>query len=290
MAALLSYAPVAEFISGSGDYISEAHNLGRDLEEKEIPACIIRRPSAGDLDSAVKIAAQLAGCKVLPVVEIHPGDTTAPLRNLAETCVSGILVLKWTDGNPDFDHDKMLDILNATGRFRLALDLIFSFEGSAPEFGGFRSLIDEMTPFTKKYGHSQVVKFDNIACDAAHDTSGDAWPEMLKILSMACPWALAAVSPSIWVECSSLRIVASDLGLVIIEPGVSQVEKQFPVDLKGADKIASDMSLPLAPRLPLIPRFYRKGWYSFEIGKILDYWTGRNIFRAYRDRPGWLED
>jgi hypothetical protein len=43
------------------------------------------------------------------------------------------------------------------------------------------------------------------------------------------------------------------------------------------------------PRLPLTPRLYRLGWFSFEVGKVLDSWVDRKAFNAYKGRPGWLE-
>jgi hypothetical protein len=46
--------------------------------------------------------------------------------------------------------------------------------------------------------------------------------------------------------------------------------------------------MELMSRLPLLPLQYRKGWFTFEVGKVFDAWVDRNAFRFYRDRPGWL--
>jgi len=290
MAAQLSYAPVAEFIHGTSDYVTAAKQLARELEEKEIPACLIKRSGDGDLESALRACAEFVKKGVLPVVEIYPGDPISALRNLSETCVTGLLTLAWENGEPVFDFSKLEEILNGAGRFRLALDLLLEFNGAIPSFDSYKSLVVQIGTFAKKYSHVQLVKLNVLPVSKPGDDPPDAFPEMLKILAEACPWSKPAVSPVIWVNYSSLRSVASDLGLVPVDITRSEEDGGYRVELNGADSYASGMGLPVLPRLPLIPRYYRKGWYSFEIGKILDKWIDRTTFRAYRDRPGWLED
>jgi hypothetical protein len=105
----------------------------------------------------------------------------------------------------------------------------------------------------------------------------------------ACPKALASVAHPLWVRKSSVRKITSDLGSVVVWKDDEDREPE-PDPLGAVEYLAKSMGAEVIPRLPLTPAFYRKGWYSFEVGKALDAWVERRAFRAYAERPGWLEE
>lgn len=290
MSTQLSYAPVAVFQSGSSDYITAARDFGKNLMDRVIPACVLRYSSPGGLGLVTDASAELVEIGILPVTELHIADPTPPLRNLFESCVLGILQLVWMDGEPAFEIDDVLETLNGTGRFRLPIDLVLHFRGKVPENRAFRRTLKRMSEFTGKYGHVQVVHLAEIPHRTNDMDFADEALERFREAIDICPRTLPAVAPSIWVNYSSMRRVAGDLGIHPIDVRESAGDAFQSNELKGAEYLAKQMGLPMTPRLPLVPRFYRKGWYSFEVGKVLDSWVDRKLFRDYRERPGWLED
>lgn len=290
MSAQLSFAPVAVFHSGATDYVIAARDFARTLMDRVIPACVLRCSSTGGLGLVTDASVELLKIGILPVTELNPSDPTPPLRNLFESCSLGILRLVWIDGEPDFNVDDVLEILNGTGRFRLPIDIVLYFRGNVPDSREYQRITKKMSEFTGKYGHTQVVHLAEIPHRQGDtDFCADA-VDRLKTMIGICPRTLPAVGPSLWVNYSDIRSIAGDLGIHPIDVMESSGDTFHSTDLKGASYIAKQIGLPVIPRLPLVPGFYRKGWYSFEVGKVLDAWVDRKLFRDYKERPGWLED
>lgn len=290
MSAQLSYAPVAVFQSGASDYVTAARDFARTLMDRVIPACVLRYSSIGGLGLVADASVELVKAGILPVTELNTADPTPPLRNLFESCALGILQLVWIDGEPAFNSDDVLETLNGTGRFRLPIDLVLHFRGLVPDSREYQKIVRKMSEFTGKYGHTQVVHLAEIPHrDGDTDFSADAI-DRFKTMIGICPRTLPAVSPSLWVNYSDMRLIAGDLGIHPIDVMESSGDTFHSGELKGASYMAKQIGLPVMPRLPLVPRFYRKGWYSFEVGKVLDSWVDRRLFRDYKERPDWLED
>jgi len=290
MAAQLSYAPVAVFEPGQAEFIESAREFAGRLRDREIPACLIRRAAGGDLEPVGGIAKELTRLGILAVVELHLNDPSPPIRNLVEHCVLGCIDLKWQDGKPAFDLEKLIEILNGTGRFRLPLDLSLRFEGRIPDATQFGKFVDEAGYFTRKYAHVQVVKLAALPSGDEEPAMTDKAGEYLASFMQKCPRSMAALASSLWVNRSSLRSVTGDLGLMAIEVEESSGEAFRSSSLKAAEYVARQLGMAVVARLPLTPRSYRKGWYTFEVGKVFDSWVDRRAYNAYRDRPGWLED
>ncbi len=289
MAAQLSYASCGTYRSGTVDYEDLAADLANRLSARHIPACFVRREAREGLEFAERVAAQILRRGVLPVVELKQDDPSPPIRNLVETCALGVLRLDWMNGSPAFDVGNVLEVLNGAGRFRLPVDLLIHFGDSLPSQNDFAPFVDQLAEYTKKYGHVQVVKLGSMPADADETVVDEALGLVRSILNI-CPGSMGAVGPLLWVGSSSVRSLTGDLGLIEVDMEESTEQEYRSNDLKEASRVADRFGMPVMPRLPLTARFYRKGWYAFEVGKVLDGWVDRRAFRPYRERPGWLED
>jgi hypothetical protein len=228
---------------------------------------------------------------ILTVVELYPDDPVLPFRNLAEWVVSGTIGLHWVDGVPAFDADALLDLLDGAGRHRLVLDLILKFRGTLPDEKEFKSWVRKAGKWMKKYSHVQTVKLAEIPADADAEMKQSIAGYITSVLEVS-RWSMRSISASLWAGHEDLRTVAADFGFITVDPDVEQpvVAVQKTGELADASRIAKDSAIPVYARLPMVPRFYSKGWFAFEVGKTLDAWVDRNAFREYRERPGWLED
>jgi hypothetical protein len=92
------------------------------------------------------------------------------------------------------------------------------------------------------------------------------------------------MSSELWSKSESAYQLANDLELVTLNLG-EKGDILAPVQTR-----AKSIGIELLPRLPLTIPFYRKGWFSFEIGKVFDSWVGKKAFKYYSARPGWIED
>lgn len=285
MPAQLSYAPVVRFHDGNSSLVEFADNFGRDLRSREIPACYIGRGTGISLGMAIKMSQVLTKREILTVIELQTGDNVLDYRILFETCVLGTVELAWKSGQPDFDLKGLKGLLDSAGRHRLPVDLVVNFGNIFPDREEFGPVVSEIGELADKYGHVQVVKLTGIP-----ENEMPAAIELLKSLVEVCPRSKPAVSPDLWIKYGEIRTYAADLGLIEIQLEGSSIEKFIAKDISESAEIAESIGLVATPRLPLVPRFYSKGWYSFEVGKVLDHWVDRKVFRAYRDRPGWLKD
>ncbi len=286
MAAQLSYAPAGEFRSESAELIDSVRDLGRKLQLKETPACVVRMGAGEGLDAATAISREFLKREILPIVELRTDDPISPLRNLVEFCALGTVDLIWSDGEPGFREDDLLGLVTGAGRNRLLLDLILHFHNRPPVLESFQSLSENIGKVAGKYSHIQSVKLAEVGDPGIVEEAIAAFEIMLK----ACRRSKPSAGPSLWINNSPIRAIANDLGIIAVDTSEQGGAVYQSADLKGAEYLAGKLGIQVVPRLPLLPRYYAKGWFSFEVGKVLDSWTGRKAFLAYRNRPDWLED
>lgn len=265
-------------IPGS-DFIYE---IAPKLTEGGISSLVIRRAADDDPEVAGEICAKALKRSMLPVIQLHPGDRIAALRNLAETCCLGYLELAWKDGAGEFDAEDVLRLVDGAGRFRLPIDLLLKF-APAPSLDSISEFMEKLRFLAAKYGHVQLVKLAH--SDPADNIALTVFEGIGKIL----PKSTLGVSAEVWAQWKAVREVSNDLG------GVA-----FEMDPDSGKTSSGELALVqgeidggvgrLVPRLPLLVPFYRKGWFTFEVGKVLDTWVDRNAFRYYSSRPEWLEE
>jgi len=291
MPAQLSYVPVAEYRTDKPEFVEETREFARHLFDREVPACFFRRNQGQDLHRAILVAKECNSRGILTVVELHPDDPVLPFRNLSEWAVSGTMDLQWVDGSPAFNLENVLELLDGAGRHRLVLDLNLRFTGSLPDEKDFKTFVRKAGKWTKKYSHVQSVKLAGIP-DNTDESTREILAGYYTWLLEVSRWSMRSISASIWSEHRDLGSIASDFGSIAIDPELDEplIAVQKGVDLAGAVKLAKEMAVPVVARLPIIPRFYSRGWYAFEVGKALDAWIDRSAFSDYRNRPGWLED
>jgi hypothetical protein len=136
-----------------------------------------------------------------------------------------------------------------------------------------------------KYGHIQLVKLTEAEATPADGDALSVFERMVKLL----PKSTAGVSAELWANWAPVREVSNDLGGIAFR--VDQDSGKVTSDELVQVQSAADGNVGrVVPRLPLLIPFYRKGWFTFEVGKVLDAWIDRTAFRYYRRRPGWLED
>lgn len=286
MATHVTYVPIAEFAASVG--AERASELAKRLKRREIPACYIRRGEGSGLDGAISAAGAMLERGVVPVVELHETDPSMPLRNLGEVACLGTLSLAWSDRVPSFNPMKMLETIEGAGRHRLLIDLLVDPGSPAPEGRALRTFLVRLEKLAKKFGHVQAVKLVALRSQSDEGDSENGGVGCFEMVHAACPKATVSVDHSLWARRSHLRDIASDLGTVVVhreEEGRSDSDP-----LSAVEYLAKSIGVKVVPRLPITLSYYRKGWYSFEVGKALDAWVDRRIFRGYSERPGWLED
>jgi len=281
-----AYAPVIELIDTSRD---NADDISWELRRKELPACLLNRQSQDSLELATELCGMFINRGILPVVRLWPDDDPILLRNLIEIALCGTVHLHWDENGEAFDTTGMFRILDGTGRHRVPLDLELHIKNVPPEAESTSETIDKIGEIADKYGHVQVVRLHEVplnADDAAIQSVGDFFQSVVKV----CPHTKPAISPQIWINNSNLRVHASDFGLCLIDRLDSGLSQYSSGELGAVDQILRQEGREKVARLPLVPAYYRKGWFSFEVGKVLDSWTDRRAFNEYKERPGWLED
>ncbi len=288
MPAEITYVPTAEHRIKMGISTEIVKDLARRLRERELPACFVRREHGRSLKAATDACRILLEKGILPVVELYPGDTAGPLRILEETCSVGVLLLKWVDGEPEFDKAELMETLDGTGRHRLPLDLYVDPGKVAPKGRAFKSFLSELNKLALKYGHMQGVRL--VATPPGDEKeSGKGGDEVFKPILDACPKALASVTPDLWTKWEAIRRISRDLGGVIFPACEKEDVSSYADPVSAVKYVAKTLRISVVPRLPLTPRLYRLGWFSFEVGKVLDAWVDRKAYRPYAERPGWLE-
>jgi hypothetical protein len=250
-----------------------------------VPSIFVDRDQGTDLTVYANLCSMILNRAIIPTVRIYPGDSGKSIQNLFEVCCLGIIKLGWTDGAPDFEWGKLFDTIDGAGRYRLPLDLVLNFIGVSPDAGTIADNLPRLLALSRKYGHIQVVKLDS-ETDAPNAIGADKMMLFREFLK-TCPSAKAAISQKFWVESVQAGIVADDLGGIAINLTPSASDPATCID--GAlTPLYLTPGIVFVPRLPLLISFYRKGWFSFEVGKALDSWVDKKAFKYYSERPGWL--
>lgn len=286
MAKRITYVQSAEYHMGSGLSQIDPGILARNLQEHEIPSAFIRRDPEIDPANLQNVSEIFLKRNVLPIVELHPGDDPGPMRNLGEVACCGVMNVHFRNSEPSFDPGRFMETLNAAGRHRLPLDIhIVPGDGTADN-KLLDAFLKNFNLLADKYGHIQTVYLAALPPPENRESQLNFFNAMVKNSHGATP----SIVPSLWMGAEALRNLASDLGIIpfSVDPGGEILVEKNPV---GSIKYFGDSAgLEIAPRLPLIRKFYRKGFYSFEVGKVLDSWVDRTAYRDYSERPVWLED
>ena len=277
MVAQLTYVLTVDCKGELENVIEDIQELAPKLLERGVSSLYLRRDPGSGLDAAARISEIVLKRGFLPIIELHPGDPTPPIRNLSETCCLGTLSIALKADTLAFNADEFLDTFNGTGRFRLPIDIILDPGDANIGSAAFKEFLPRLEFLVKRYSHVQLVKL-------ASSTSDKDAHELFIGLLKACPKSVPSISSDLWPKSDVYSRLARDLELV-------------PVDLSTkADPLASVQAkaksegIELLPRLPLTTAFYRKGWFAFEVGKVFDSWVGKKAFKYYSVRPGWIED
>jgi hypothetical protein len=283
----LSYSLMADWKGGITDQVDSVRNVAAKLALCGVSSIHIDRDRASDPGVYMELCDHIIRRGILPIMDIYPGDPGAPMRNLAEVCCLGVLPLTWVDGKPSFDWNGLFETINGAGRFRFPLDLVLDFGAQPPEMDSITTSLPQLETLSRKYGLIQTVKLVSPDIKVANSDTGQKITGLFRNVLKACPSAKGSVSPEIWNEFDSFRTTVDDLGLLKVD---IDFEKPGPQDC--ATEVLKLLSgipdLDLTPRLPLLQLFYRKRWFSFEVGKVMDSWVDKKTFKYYAERPGWL--
>jgi hypothetical protein len=149
-------------------------------------------------------------------------------------------------------------------------------------------ILEPLGALARKYSHIQIVKLVSLPGVGQNPALEKDALSLFEAVLKACPKSKAAVEPDIWMASESARLIAKDLGGVTVTADDLAQETSYPGVIGRVHTFAGSIGMELMSRLPLLPLQYRKGWFTFEVGKVFDAWVDRNAFRFYRDRPGWL--
>jgi hypothetical protein len=280
--AQLSYANAVEFKVNESGIVEFLRGMSQASVSRQIASILLRRDMGANLDVARVVAQKTLEKGFLAVTELYPGDPGSPMRNLAEFSCSGVLKLKWVDGAAQFDRIEMADTVNGAGRFRLPIDIWLDPGESVPSAESYKDILDDLLALAKRYSHIQSVNLIYVP-----DHSVNEGMRFLDDFHKAIPKSIMSVSPELWIKYEIFKTRIKDIGIVTVKVSI---EDEGIDPMKGVmDKVMAMGIVPLL-RMPLLPGFYRKGWFSFEVGKVLDSWADRKIFNYYRDRLAWLEE
>jgi hypothetical protein len=282
----ITYYLFKKFGNGTDLGSDEIQAWPRRLIELGVPAAVISRPQVSPLENYIRLCEFFLTKGILPVIDIHPGDSTPPMRNLSEVSCLGNMHLSWIDGMASFKWDEALDTINGLGRNRMPVDLQLELSGAIPEAESLTENLGKLEFFARKYGHIQSVKLGGMYPDPT-DEYRTVLVAFFESFHKACPKSIASAAPSIWADALQHRNPPFDFGSIEYKGGLDD-EFSIPDEIGKASKEADKLGIGLKQRMPITLDFYRKGWFAFEIGKVLDSWIGKKQFRYYANRPGWL--
>jgi len=280
----LRIVPVSEWTLRADSNISNIPERSRIMAANDIPACVLGRSGKLGIDSLSELCREFLRYEILPVCRLNLSDSSPEIRNLSEFCSLGIINL-----SPGPDIDKIPGLIDLTGRHRLLTDIEISFGDSVFSDDETEKLIRGLNRFAKKYGHIQRVKLISPGTEKTDSSIAVAAIEQFFKIARSCPKAIISASPEFRMSRAGVRESIADLGCVSVFTG-----NEFESDSSSPKKpdplfaFAQKEGLAIERALPVSYPYYRKGWYSFEVGKVLDSWADRSSFRYYKEPYAWL--
>ncbi|MFB3886255.1 MAG: 7,8-didemethyl-8-hydroxy-5-deazariboflavin synthase subunit CofG [Thermodesulfobacteriota bacterium] len=249
-------------------------------------------------DSLVSWAKEVCGYLLdeglLPHVNIGTLDTRS-LTELKEVSASLGLMMEGTnlDVNMRIHPGKSLQerirTIETAGRLRIPFTTGILLGVGETQRDRFTSIL-EIEQIQKQYGHIQEVILQRyIANSESRVIPGEIGLGEMKELVLFCRNHLPDVSIQIppnlepyWEELVSLG--ANDLGGIGRGKDLVNPESPWPEVDEITKKVARAGSM-LRKRLPIYPHFYKAGWYSRRVAKVLTRWIeGDDEYNDYSKR------
>ncbi|MFH1676752.1 MAG: hypothetical protein ABIC40_06970, partial [bacterium] len=233
----------------------------------------------------LEISQEFLRYEILSVCQLDLSDSSPEIRNLSEFCSLGIVNLIPGES----DNGKFLGLLDTTGRHRLLTDIEVSVGDSDFTVEETESLSVGLNQLAKKYGHIQRVRLVSIGNRESDKNREDATFGRFLTLARSCPKAIIAVSPELWISRVGLRESSNDLGCVaVFKNNEFEPVTDSPGKTDSLFSFALKEGIQIERLLPVSYSYYRKGWYSFEVGKVLDSWVDHKPFQYYKEPYAWL--
>ncbi|GAJ10038.1 unnamed protein product, partial [marine sediment metagenome] len=138
---------------------------------------------------------------------------------------------------------------------------------------------------SKSYDHVQEIILQNYVPNRsshipAQEISSGELKEIIDLVKEESPDISLQVPPNLnpdWLDLLPLGF--SDLG------GISQIDHVNPESpwpsVKNMTEIMKEKKCHLRKRLPIYPEYYRRGWYSEKVGRVIEKWVQNDEYPYY---------
>jgi len=130
----------------------------------------------------------------------------------------------------------------------------------------------------RTYRHVQEIILQNFvpnrsnSCIPIREVSKEEIKEMIELCKEEMPDVSLQVPPNLnskWRELLDLGI--NDLGGISENGDLVNPENPWP-SIREIVRILNDKNYHLKKRLPIYPNYYQRGWYSKEVGRVIEKW------------------
>jgi FO synthase subunit 1 len=276
---------VSEILILSGEKADQTPEVRRDLDRLGMDSLV---------SWAKKICDYLLDESLLPHMNIGTLDPGS-LEQLKDVSASMGLMIEGVNSkvnariNPGKDLQERIRTIEIAGKLRIPFTTGILLGVGENQRDRLMSIL-EIERIQREYGHIQEVILQNYVPNRQSQlTSQEVLLEEMREIILFCKIHLPGISMQIppnldphWEEWVSLGV--DDLGGIGSGKDFVNPERPWPKIGDIEQKVAR-AGRRLIKRLPIYPRFFRAGWYSERVAKVLTYWVeGNNEYSYYTQR------
>jgi FO synthase subunit 1 len=187
--------------------------------------------------------------------------------------------------HPEKDIGKRVETIKGAGQLEIPFTtgiLVGLGESKESRFASLEVIAD----IHRKYGHIQEVILQNYVPNEQSalppsPLSLEDWKEMISFCKKRMPGVKIQIPPNLnplWVDL--IYLGANDMGGISGEPDFVNPRNPWE-EIRVYEKKLHTRGVSLVPRLPIYREFYKKGWYSPRLKKVLARWVNRDEFQYY---------
>lgn len=276
---------VSEILILSGEKADRAPRVRRDLDRLGMDSLV---------SWAVELCNVILNEGLLPHVNIGTLDVGS-LSELREVSASMGLMIEGVNAevnariNPGKDLRERIRTIEAAGELQIPFTTGILLGVGENQNDRLASVL-EIERIQREYGHIQEVILQKYVPNkrsrlALQEVPVEEMKELILFCKVRLPGVSIQVPPNLdshWEEWMSLG--ADDLGGIGSAKDFVNPERPWP-KIDDIEQKVVRAGRRLRKRLPIYPRFFRAGWYSERVGKVLTEWIeGNHEYSCYTQR------